>query len=334
VKKIKIILYIFSFLFLQDAAKAQQGVQFSQYAFNQLALNNAYAGYRGATTVSAGFRSQWVGIKGAPQTGFASLDLLLPDRQDNVALSVKLLTDKLGPQQTTSFLSGYTYRIQMDAADTRRLCLGIGAGFSQYSIDGNAYEYVDPNDPMVAVGRRNSIVPDANFGIYYYTPKFYISLGANNILTYNNQANANFNWLGESFYSMEKSIHAYAGAGYLFNLSDNVKFKPSFLWKEDFKGPSNADLNASFLLHDLVWIGASYRTAFDIWRKGNLQTDLEKTNALAIMAEMYASPVLRIGYAYDITTSKLNSYQNGTHELSVSFSFTNKEKSQTVARYF
>jgi type IX secretion system PorP/SprF family membrane protein len=333
VKKIKIILYLLSILLLQNTAKAQQDVQFSQYAFNQLALNTAYAGYRDATTINAIFRSQWVGIKGAPQTGFASVDGLLPGRDKKVALSAKLLTDKLGPQQTISLLGGYTYRIQMDAADTRRLCLGIGFGFSQYSVDGNAYQYVDPNDPLVAVGKRNKFVPDANFGVYYYTPKFYISFGANNILTYN-QANVNFNWMGDAFSSMQRSIHMYAGAGYLFNVSDNVKFKPSFLWKEDFKSPSNADLNASFLLHDLVWVGASYRTAFSIWRKGNLQTDLEKTNALAIMAELYATPVLRIGYAYDITTSKLNSYQNGTHELSIGFSFANKDKKQAAGRYF
>lgn len=314
-------------------ATAQQDVQFSQYIFNPLALNTAYAGYRGATYVNALYRSQWVGLKGAPQTTAASVEWLLPDREERVALSARVLSDKLGPQQTISAYGGYTYRIPLNFEDTRRLCIGIGAGISQYSIDGSAFEYVDANDPMVPVGRRNKIVPDANLGFYYYTPKFYLSVGGNNILTFN-KANASYNWLGNTFYSMERSMHIYAGTGYIFNLSDHVKLKPSILWKEDFKGPSNVDLNAFFLLDDVIWLGASYRTGFTIWNKSKLQSDLERTDAYSFLAEIYATPRLRIGYAYDMTTSKLSSYQNGTHEISIGLTFWDKEKMQTSPRYF
>jgi type IX secretion system PorP/SprF family membrane protein len=312
---------------------AQQDVQFSQYIFNPLALNTAYAGYRGATYANAMYRSQWEGMKGAPQTSAASVEWLLPERNNRVALSCRILSNELGPQKTISAYGGYTYRIQLDEADTRRLCIGIGAGISQYNIDGTAFEYVDANDPMVPVGNLHKIVPDANLGIYYYSPSFYISAGGNNILTFNN-SNKNYTWLGDTYYSMEKKMHLYLGSGYVFPISDNVKLRPSFLWKEDFKGPSNIDLNAFFLFHDLIWLGASYRTGISIWNKSNLQNNLEKTDAFSLMTEFYISEKYRIGYAYDITTSKLNSFQNGTHEISIGLTFRNKEKMQTSPRYF
>ncbi|SJZ64875.1 PorP/SprF family type IX secretion system membrane protein [Sediminibacterium ginsengisoli] len=320
-------------MMLVPETKAQQDVQFSQYIFNPLALNPAYAGYRGATYVNALYRTQWASFPGAPKTAAASVEWLVPNHDERVAWSARVLSDKIGPQQTVSVFGGYTYRIPLNREDTRRLCIGIGAGVSQYTMDGNVFQYVDANDPMVPVGRESKMVPDANFGIYYYTPKFYFSVGGNNILSFD-KANVSYNWLGNKFYSMEKSMHIYAGTGVMMNISDNVKFKPSFLWKEDFKGPSNVDLNAFFLLKDIIWLGASYRTGFKIWNKSNLQKDLEQTDAYSLITEIYATPRLRIGYAYDITTSKLNTYQNGTHELSLGITFWNKDKMQLSPRYF
>lgn len=314
-------------------ATAQQDVQFSQYIFNPLALNPAYAGYRGATYVNAMYRTQWADFPGSPKTAAISVEWLVPNHDERVAWSARVLSDKLGPQQTTSVFGGYTYRIPLNQEDTRRLCIGIGAGVTQYTMDGNVFRYVDANDPNVPVGKMSKFVPDANFGIYYYTPKFYFSVGGNSILTYN-KANTSYNWLGNKFYSMERSMHIYAGTGVMLNLSDNVKFRPSLLWKEDFKGPSNVDLNAFFLLNDLLWLGGSYRTGFKIWDKSHLQNNLEQTDAYALMAEIYATPKLRIGYAYDVTTSKLNSYQNGTHEISLGITFWGKDKMQLSPRYF
>jgi type IX secretion system PorP/SprF family membrane protein len=312
---------------------AQQNVQFSQYIFNPLALNTAYAGYRGETYLNAMYRKQWTGLPGAPETMAASVEWLMPNNEDRVAWSARLLADKLGPQQTMSAFGGYTYRIPMNYEDTRRLCFGIGAGFTQYRIDGSTFQYVDENDQLIPVGTSNKIVPDVNFGVYYYTPKAYLSMGVNDLLNVN-AINTKYSWRNYTFHSMERRVHVYTGAGYVIPISNVLKFKPSFLWKEDFKGPSNFDFNGFLLLNEVIWVGASYRTAIDIWHKSNLQDDLDRKDALACIVEFFPTSKLRIGYAYDIMVSKINQYENGTHEISIGVAFPHKDKRVLSPRYF
>lgn len=331
--KIKIALLLCSAgMFFQ--AHAQQDIQFSQYVFNPLFINAAYAGYRGDTYVSAVYRKQWEGIPGSPVTAGVSADWLVPGREERMGFSAKLLSDKLGPQRVLYASGGYAYRIPMDATGAKRLCLGFGVGITQYSLDGNVFKYVDNNDQYIPVGKTNKIVPDANAGIYYYTPNWYLSASVNDLLA-TRTANVKYSWNDYIFQTMQRSPHLYVGAGTILKFSDNVKLKPSFLWKEDFKGPSNIDLNAFFLLNDVIWLGGSYRTGMRLWNKNNLQSNLEQKDAIAAILDVYATPYLRIGYAYDFTISKLNPYQNGTHEISVGLRFLNKKASRIISpRYF
>lgn len=314
--------------------KAQQNIQFSQYVFNPLFINSAYAGYRGDTYISGIYRQQWADLPGAPVTVGASVDWVVPGREERMGFSAKVMSDKLGPQQTLYASGGYAYRIPMDEAGTKRLCLGVGLGITQYRLDGTMLKAVDINDQAVPVGNASKLVPDANFGIYYYTPNWYMSLAVNDLLA-PHTADVRYSWSQYTFRTMQRNRHLYLGAGCLLNLSENVKVKPSFMWKEDFKGPSNLDLNAYVLLKELVWLGASYRTAMPIWSKNNLQSNLEQTDAVALIAEINATPDLRIGYSYDITTSKLNTYQNGTHEISIGLRLPQKKSVREISpRYF
>lgn len=316
------------------SSRAQQDIQFSQYVFNPLFVNPAYSGYRGDTYISGIYRQQWVGVPGAPRTAAASVDWLVPGREERMAFSAKVMSDKLGPQNTLFASGGYAYRIPMDDLGSKRLCLGFGVGITQYTLDGAAFKYVDNNDAAVPVSKTNKLVPDANVGVYYYTPKWYIGLAANDLLS-GSTADVKYTWSSQTFKSMERSAHLYLNSGFVVPLSATVKLKPSFLWKEDFKGPSNLDLNAFFLLHDVVWLGASYRTGLKIWNQANLQSDLENTDALAAIVEVYATPTLRIGYSYDFTTSKLNPYQSGTHEISFGMRVLSKKAERTLSpRYF
>lgn len=313
-------------------AEAQQQVQFSQYVFNMLNLNPGYAGYRGGTNFNVIHRRQWTGFDGAPVTTGAAVDWLTNVKEERLAVSGTFMMDKMGAQKTITGGVGITYRIPLDEDGAKRLCFGINGGILQYQLDGSVLEYVDDNDERVPVGKPSHIEPDASFGVLYYTPRYYVTASVNNLLQATGMQAYNYN--DQFFTSIVREPHMYLGAGAVFNLSEHLKLKPSFLWKEDFNGPSNIDVNAFLLIHEIVWIGASYRTGFKLWDKTNLQKDLERQDAVAAMLEVFATKWLRIGYAYDFTVSGLNSYQTGSHEISMSFLFLNKQKREISPRYF
>ncbi len=334
--RLKISGLIFSVMTAFSAA-AQQDVQFSQYVFNGLAVNPAYAGYKEDTYLHTIYRKQWVGFPGAPQTGAVSLDGV-PNwsRFQSVGIGGQLLWDKLGPQQSVSLYASYAYRIPLDDDGERRLCLGIGFGVTQYSIDGGALVPLDENDPYIPTGKVSTFKPDARFGIYYFTPKFYAGASVMDLFSgnlYNTAVVGNNNY---KYLTIRKTRHCYFTAGYLVNLSDNVKLRPSFMMKEDFKGPTNVDFNLFMLLGQRLWVGGSYRTAVKLWNKANLQPNLEQTDAASAMIEFFVTDRLRAGYAYDFTTSGLAGQQSGSHEISIGLVLPNRHNKERIIgpRYF
>ncbi|MCW3461911.1 PorP/SprF family type IX secretion system membrane protein [Chitinophaga nivalis] len=314
-------------------ATAQQNVQFSQYVFNMLSVNPAYAGYKQDWYLNAVYRHQWVDFPGAPKTGAISIDGLTNARDERVGVGAQFTFDKLGPQETLSGYGFYSYRIPLDEDDTRRLCIGIGGGITQYSIDGNALKYVDDVDEALPLGKTSVIIPDARFGIYYYTPRFYAGAAVMDLFSLYTD-NTRYYWGGYNYKTIRKTQHLYLNAGYLLDLSENLKLKPSIMVKEDFKGPTNVDLTAFLLIAEKLWIGGSYRTGVKLWSKPALDKDLEQLDAASAMVEFYATPQLRIGYAYDITISKMAGYQQGSHEISIGFLFNNNKSRITSPRYF
>jgi type IX secretion system PorP/SprF family membrane protein len=309
---------------------AQQTIQFSQYVFNGLAVNPAYAGYKEDWTASFSFRSQWVGIDGAPRTGTASFDGLTRNPNKKVGLGLVATTDRLGPQNTSSVYGNYAYRLQLDAEDTKRLSFGLGFGVTQYNLDGTKFSATDPGDGTIPLGVQSKLSPDFRFGVYYYTPKFYLGASVLDLLS----------GLGKDIvtsdnYKVLRQVrHLYLTGGLMLPLSESLDLKPTFMLKEDFKGPTNLDLNAFLLINKTVWLGASYRTGVKIWKKNNLQRDLDQSDAVSGIVEFYLTERFRVGYSYDYTTSKLADYQQGSHEISVSISFPSKKERVLSPRYF
>ncbi|SKA37234.1 type IX secretion system membrane protein, PorP/SprF family [Chitinophaga eiseniae] len=312
---------------------AQQNIQFSQYIFNGLSVNPAYAGYKEDLYVNAIYRHQWAGFPGAPRTGGISLDGVTPASDNKVGLGVQMLFDKSGPQDALSLYGSYSYRIPLDDEDTRRLCLGIGGGVTQYSIDGTALQYIDNEDAAIPLGKKSVWVPDARFGIYYYTPRFYAGASVMDLFSLYTDA-TRYNWKGNNYSTIRKTQHLYITTGAMFQLSENLALKPSILIKEDFKGPTNVDINAFLLIGEKLWVGASYRTGVGLWRKTNLQKDLSELDAASVMVEFYATEKLRIGYAYDLTINKMAGYQGGSHEISLGFLIPSKNYTVKNPRYF
>src|ERR1700761_4381650 len=163
--------------------RAQQTIQFSQYMFNGLALNPAYAGYKADWTINLSSRIQWVGINDAPQTGTASIDGLANSDNKNVGLGLIVTFDRLGPENTSSIYANYSYRLRLDNEDTKRLCFGFAIGAEQYSIDGSKFNATDPGDGVVPLGVESKFTPDFRFGIYYYSPGFYMGASMFNLLS-------------------------------------------------------------------------------------------------------------------------------------------------------
>jgi len=303
----------------------QQTVQFSQYIFNGLAVNPAYAGYKQDWTLNLSSRLQWTGIDGAPKTSTVSVDGLT--NNSNIGLGVIATSDVLGPQNTSSLYANYAYRLQLDDNDTRRLSFGLAAGLVQYSLDGSKFTATDVGDGTVPSGYESKLTPDVRLGIYYYTPDYYVGASVLNVLSG-----------ATSFIDnpavIRETRHAYLTGGMLVPLTDNLDFKPSIMFKEDFKSPTNMDLNAYILLNKIIWLGASYRTGVTIWNKSNLQNGLDKSDAIAAIFELKVNDTFRFGYSYDFTTSQLSGYQSGTHEISLSLTFKSKKPRILSPRYF
>ncbi len=325
-------------LILTESVQAQQDVQFSQYVFDGLTLNPAYAGYKGDPYLNATFRDQWTSFPGAPKTAMLSFDALTNVPHDMMGVGAQVMYDELGPQTNLSLTGSYSYRIPLsfDEDHPRRLCLGIGGMVSQYSLNGSVLQYEDPNDPLApAVNVHSKLIPDANFGVYYYTNNFYAGAAMMNLFSLNSTRTIYFA-NGSTYATLLQGANLYLTVGGMLDLSDEVKLKPSLLIKEDFKGPTNTDLNCFVLLDEIFWVGASYRTSVKLWDKSNLESSLQASDAASVMIEFYATPQLRIGYAYDFTTSGLSNYQTGSHELSLGFSFKTNRSSRYMAtpRYF
>lgn len=328
-KNVKRYSLLFVLLLITRATFAQQTIQFSQYVFNGLAVNPAYAGYKEDWTVNLSFRSQWTGFEGAPRTGTASIDGLTKNPDKKVGLGLIATTDRLGPQNTSAVYANYAYRLRLDAEDTKRLSFGIGFGATQYTLDGSKFIATDPGDGAVPVGNQSKLSPDVRFGVYYYTPKFYIGASAVDLLSGQGDE-----LTSDSYRVIKQVRHLYLTGGVMLPLSASLDLKPTFMLKEDFKGPTNLDLNAYLLISKTVWVGASYRTGVKLWEKTNLQKGLDQSDAISGIVEVFINPRFRVGYSYDYTTSKLADYQQGSHEISLSFSLQGKKERVVSPRYF
>jgi type IX secretion system PorP/SprF family membrane protein len=308
--------------------RAQQTIQFSQYVFNGLAVNPAYAGYKDAWTLNLSSRIQWVGINDAPQTGTASVDGLLNTDNKNVGIGVLATFDRLGPENTSSVYFNYAYRLRLDNDDTKRLCFGMAAGAEQYSIDGSKFNATDQGDGVIPIGTISKFTPDFRVGVYYYSPNVYFGASVFNLLS------------GAGIKAIDNTEivalvrTAYITGGMLVPLTEHLDLKPSVMIKEDFKGPTNVDISSYILFNKILWLGVSYRTGIAIWNQSGLVSAVDNNDAIAAIAQFYINDHFRVGYSFDFTTSKLANYQNGSHEISLSLTLPEKKQRVISPRYF
>ncbi|TAE39889.1 MAG: type IX secretion system membrane protein PorP/SprF [Sphingobacteriales bacterium] len=315
-------------------ASGQQNIQFTQYMFNALSVNPAYAGYKEEWFIQSGLRTQWVGINGAPKTGSLSIDGIIDPENKKMGIGLQLTGDKLGPQSSVSGYLNYAYRLQLDAFDTKRLSFGLGVGVTNYSLDGGILNSVIKNDPSVPASQFSNFVPDARMGVYYNTSKFYAGVSLTDLFSGgigNNIVDIN----SITYNNIKRRRNLYLIVGTLHSLNEELKLRPSVLVKEDFRGPTSVDINTMFIFKDKFWVGASYRTGLNIKSEKYSQgQSLSSLNAVSGVLQLFVTDELRVGYSYDYTLSGLSNQQSGAHELTIGLTLPSKNQRILSPRFF
>jgi len=241
-----------------------------------------------------------------------------------MGFGASILTDQMGPSRTSSALLTYAYRIQ--TGNESFLGLGASAGISEYSLDGAMFDPNDFDDVNIPEGKVSLVTPNLNTGIFFHTPRFYAGLSAYNLVGKKSLEE-------EAIALAYHNMHFYLTAGLLLPLSESVQFKPSFLLRTAEEGPSNLDVNGMFLFMERLWLGASYRSNLNL-NGDEITSNLSKRNAVAFIAEIFATKSLRLGYAYDHNTNVLNSYKNSSHEVSLGLYIAPKNIRMNNPRWF
>lgn len=307
----KIILTQIIFLVAFVNLYAQQEPMYSQYMFNGLVINPAYGGSAEALRFTGLYRHQWVGVPGAPKTATFSLDL--PVWKERLGLGVIFINDRIGKFNTNTVFTTYSFRIKMNKCV---LALGLQAGFSKYSADLSTVQLHDPGVDPAFQYNLDAFKPNFGVGVFFNTERFYAGLSVPTLI--NRQIINVSNELGEDDVTFKQFNHIFLTAGYVFDLTDDVKLKPSVLMKQNYGAPLQFDINVNVWFFDLISAGISYRTG----------------DAIVGMVEVFPTKQLTIGYAYDYTLSDLTKYSKGSHEIMLKFELFNSRSKIKSPRYF
>jgi len=272
---------------------AQQLPHFTQYMYNTISINPAYAGSREIMVVSILNRSQWVGIEGAPVTQTLSAHTSIPNTKLGIGLSV--INDKLGYEKTTYVYSDISYKIDLDDIDIYKITFGLKAGFRKYSIDDELLNDPEYNTDPLLNNVDYKLDPNVGVGLYFRGESFYLGLSVPKILTYKSNT---------EYFSLDRMSYFFNG-GYVFDVNRNLKFKPTFLLKYSEGAPISFDLSSLFFINENLWLGASYRFS----------------DSFGAIANFKITDGLSIGYSYDYITSNLSFATSGSHEIMLTYEF-------------
>jgi len=271
----------------------QQDAQYTQYMYNMNILNPAYAGSKGITSLGILGRTQWVELEGSPQT--ATLSLHSPVGRA-VGLGLSVIHDEVGPVKENNTFVDFSYTI--NTSEKGSLAFGLKGGIS--FLDVGNLESLEPDPLNTPIHMKT---PNFGVGVYYYTNKFYLGMSAPNILETRHLEKE-----GGIVSTASEKMHYFITSGYVFELTENLKLKPSTMIKATSGAPLSVDLSANLLVADRIELGLSYR--FDDSISGILGFNVNED--------------FRIGYAYDHTTTKFGNFNKGSHEIMMLFDFNRR----------
>jgi type IX secretion system PorP/SprF family membrane protein len=297
---------IFVLMFTAAASYAQQDAQFTQYMYNTINVNPAYAGSRGALSIFGLHRTQWVGLDGAPVTNALSVNTPIGD--SNLGLGVSFLNDRIGPTVENTFSVDVSYTVP--TSDTYKLSFGVKGTGDFFNLDTSELHPENQNDPSIQ--NYNKFTPNIGAGVYFHSDQTYIGISAPNLMQ--NALHYNDNEVAVT----RKRINYYFIAGHVFELSSNLKFKPALLTKLVTGAPLQVDVSGNFLIYDKLVLGVAYR-----WDA-----------AVSAMAGFQISDGLYLGYGYDMETTKLKHYNSGSHEIFLRYELFNNYNKIISPRFF
>ncbi len=291
-------------------AFSQQDVQFTQYMFNTNAVNPAYTGSRGAISGVALFRTQWVGFEGAPVT--QSINVNSPFLNDKLGIGLTVLNEKIGPLKQTGIFADFAYRIKFEKST---LAMGLKAGADVFQAGFNNLNVINSGDNQFQTNVSSKLLPNLGFGIYYHAEKYYLGFSTPKLVQ--NNVDVKTGSTAISQVGVHK-LHYYFIGGFVQDINPFIKFKPTTQIKLTYGAPVSVDANASFLFYEKLWLGAMYRFG----------------DAVGLLVQFQFNPQLRAGYSYDYTTSKLNKFNNGTHEIMLGYDLRFAKEKIRSPRFF
>ncbi len=294
----------------QAEVKAQQEPLYTQYMFNTVSVNPAYAGTRNAMNVLLLSRLQWAGLDGAPRT--YNLTMHTPLNNYKMGLGFSIVKDTYGPVDNTYFNFNYAYRVNVSKKTI--LSMGIKGGIYNYYVGLNDVFVQNGSDASFSGNYDKKLQPNAGMGLYLYSKKWYAGFSIPKLI----QTDLSGDQMTTSNVS-DLRRHYFVMAGYVFDINNDLKFKPSFINKVVEGAPPSTDITGQFLYKNAYWLGASYRIG----------------DAVALIANVQLNKQLMVGYSYDFSVSNLATYNNGSHEIIISYDFDGFLKNKVISpRYF
>ena len=310
IKKVrgKMAVSLFAFmLVLSLTANAQFDPMFSQYMNNEMFINPAYTGTRKVLATTLLYRNQWVGITGSPKTQTFSLHS--PFGKKN-GIGVSVMNESIGITNILRFNGDYSYRIRTSTKG--QLSFGLSGGLIQYHQNYNDLVLINPNDHLFNSNIPNAIAPNAGFGMFYYTNKFYAGFSIPRLIKNSFKSDGIRNSASPSDW------HYYLTSAVVLDVSRDVKLKPSIQIKQVAGAPLQGELAFHSLFSNVWWLGASYRTG----------------DAISVITGFQFSNQLRIFYSYDYALTTLQNYSSGSHEIVLSYDFVYRKNRISSPRLF
>ncbi|MFN3404154.1 MAG: type IX secretion system membrane protein PorP/SprF [Cytophagaceae bacterium] len=286
---------------------AQHLPLFSQYMFNPVVINPAYAGSQESLSLSSYCRKQWTNVEGAPST--LTLSAHSPLKNRKVALGLILTNDQFGVNNQNIINAIYAYRIRLSEKSV--LSFGLQANAGRFTSDFSSLDTRDPNDPTFSQSIRSAYLLNFGAGIYYNRPKFFAGFSMPYIL--NNGITSD---MSNTVTGINR--HYFFSTGVVIDISDDLKYKPFLLFRASNNMDSQIDLNNMILFRDVLWLGVSYRSF----------------SSINYIARVLINDQLTIGYGYDQMIGKLRPGIGGSHEFLITYNFRFMGSNIRSPRYF